>query len=43
MEELVRWIVILVGLALIVFGIYLLRDKLGSIFDSLRQSLRFGK
>jgi len=43
MEEIVKWIIIIGALAIIVVGIFLLRDKMGSLLESVRTFLKFGK
>ena len=43
MEEIVKLILILFAIALVVVGIYLLRDKFSSLFDNLKTFLRFGR
>jgi len=43
MEEVVKWIMILGGLVLVIVGIYLLRDQLSSMFESIKEFLRFGR
>jgi uncharacterized protein YoxC len=41
-DEIIKIVLILLALALIAIGIYFLRDKLSSVFGSLKQALRFG-
>lgn len=42
-EEIVKTIIILLGIALIIGAIYLLRNNMASIFDSIKEFLRFGR
>ena len=43
MEEIGKWILILVGLALVLIGVWLMRDNLGSIITKIGEFLRFGR
>jgi len=43
LEEVVKWIIVIGVLTLIVVGIFLLKDKMGSLLSSLKDFLRFGK
>jgi uncharacterized protein YoxC len=41
-DEIIKIILIILAVGLIVLGIYLLRDKLISVFDSIKNFMRFG-
>lgn len=41
MDEMIKWIIGFLALVLIVAGVYLLRDKLAGLFESLKQVLTF--
>jgi len=41
-DEIIKIILIILAVGLIVLGIYLLRDKFISLFDSIKNFMRFG-
>jgi sulfite exporter TauE/SafE len=43
MEEIGKWILILVGLALVIIGLYLMRNNISSIITKIGDFLRFGR